>query len=167
MRAFALLALAAGALAGCLYTDPINSRPVIQDILTEQPVSRWDRPVTVDIVAMDPDGDSLAVSYRCDECPLAGNEATFTFRPVGPGMYTVVARAVDSLGAVGEAEKAIEVLNKSPEIRHIETTFSGGTQNPDDTYTLLTQLAFSVATDATPAGGGNWRTGWRAGPDGR
>ena len=62
--------LAATVLSGCFYTDPINQRPSIS-IHPAKPgeaVSRGERDVSFYAVTSDPDGDTVALSWRAYAC---------------------------------------------------------------------------------------------------
>src|SRR5215475_4299004 len=59
MRRFSLLA--ALAVGGCLYTDPVNQRPVIDQMAASPQPMRYDKLVTVVFDVYDPDGDDFTV----------------------------------------------------------------------------------------------------------
>src|SRR5262245_31442850 len=116
MRRFSLLAALAA--SGCLYTDPVNQRPVIDQMAASQP-TRYDQQVTVTFNAYDPDGDDFSVDIQVPgsrEFQTRGYEVIFLpFN--GPGQYHVIVSATDSLGASsGEREIIVDVPNMTPKI---------------------------------------------------
>jgi hypothetical protein len=97
-------------LVGCFYTDPINQRPSIS-IHRESlaPVHRNDL-VTLDAIAVDPDGDAVALQWRaygctqfaCDADPFdTGTDAEFTTHI--PTLRNDVSDELDSVHVVLEA----------------------------------------------------------------
>src|SRR5215831_12225651 len=65
MRRFGLLAALAA--SGCLYTDPINQRPVIDQMAASPQPTRYDQQVRVTFDAYDPDGDDFSVDAKVRE----------------------------------------------------------------------------------------------------
>jgi hypothetical protein len=117
MRRFSLLAALAA--SGCLYTDPINQRPVIDQMAASPQPTRYDQDVTVAFDVYDPDGDDFSVNARVLEVPLVvAGQYDLQFMPSnGPGQYTVVVSATDSLGASsGERRIVIDVPNMTPKV---------------------------------------------------
>jgi hypothetical protein len=152
MRRSTLAALAVAIGTGCVYTDPINQRPVVSRVLSEAELTRWDEPVTVDIEAYDPDGDTMTVGYTLTEMPdglsMAGESRTFTFMPSGPGEYRIVATATDSYGASGSLDARLTVPNQTPSILDITTLADPDNLEGDGRYQLLTALQFQVERSA-------------------
>src|SRR5262245_28209901 len=116
MRQFG--ALAALLLSGCVYTDPVNQRPVIDQMQVAPPPTRFDKDVVVTYDVYDPDGDDFDVHADVMEVSafMAGRYQ-LRFRPTGPGSYHVKVSATDSLGAdSGERQIIVEVPNMAPQV---------------------------------------------------
>src|SRR5262249_23208694 len=116
MRQF--VALAALLVSGCVYTDPVNQRPVIDQMQASPQPTRFDRDVTVTYDVYDPDGDDFDVHAHVVEVPaIIAGRFQMQFHPTGPGRYTVVVSATDSLGAdSGERQIIVDVPNMVPKV---------------------------------------------------
>src|SRR5215471_8235557 len=117
MRRFGLLAALAA--SGCLYTDPVNQRPVIDQMAALPQPTRYDQLVKVTFNAYDPDGDDFSVDIQVPgsrEFQTRGDEVDFMpFN--GPGQYHVIVSATDSLGASsGDRQLIVDVPNMTPKI---------------------------------------------------
>ena len=62
------LLIAALGLAGCFYTDPINQRPAISIRRESTDQVHRNDDIALDAVAIDPDGDAVALQWRAYAC---------------------------------------------------------------------------------------------------
>lgn len=102
---------------GCVYTDPINQRPVIESMQVQTPPTRYNARVTVTYDAYDPDGDDFVVNAQVAGTAAVTGYYQLSFTPDAPGTYDVVISATDSWGASsGEHHILVDVPNGTPQV---------------------------------------------------
>lgn len=175
------LILIPACLSGCFYTDPINQRPSL-DIHQVDPGSAVYRNTTLGFstIPMDPDGDSVAVTWRAYACtgidcdPVefdSGADTTFTVltpkvRTTGGVFDTlhIVLEARDVHGATAKPVQTLDlnVIDAPPTLalrKEARNTYVVGTDiglyakvgDADDGYAALDPLTWVVHGPPTMA----------------
>lgn len=144
-RAGLFLAIAATGLTGCLlYTDPINARPEVSDIMTADPIMMR-AAATFAAVARDPDGEPLTLRWAhlarpCAEVGAAEWAAAATW--AGPTVQVTPQRrdpfcvrvvATDPHGAEAARTRQFAPGNRAP-------TVQMGVEPGDGPYALYTSF---------------------------
>ena len=102
---------------GCVYTDPINQKPVIESMQVSPAPTRYKTPVRVIYDAYDPDGDDFVVSASVTGAVAVAGTYQLSFTPDAPGTYDVVVSATDSWGAgSGDHHILVDVPNMTPQV---------------------------------------------------
>ncbi|MEO9186833.1 MAG: hypothetical protein ABI467_25290 [Kofleriaceae bacterium] len=150
------LLVIASVLSGCFYTDPINQRPSIAIHQTVQgAITRGQRGIEFSAITNDPDGDSVAVTWRAYACISAtvgavcdpaefqsGADSTFTvlqvpYRNAAGNSFDTLELRLDGHDALGATAKPSQTLDL-----HL-----------DDAGPVVTMRADPrPAVDATPIG---------------
>jgi hypothetical protein len=126
---------------GCVYTDPINQKPVIDSMQVQQAPTRYKAPVTVTFDAYDPDGDDFVVNASVSGAAAVTAYYQLSFTPDAPGTYDVVISATDSWGAdSGEHHILVDVPNMKPQVGKVELTADAASVNTN-LYPLGTTFA--------------------------
>ncbi|MGB9596422.1 MAG: Ig-like domain-containing protein [Candidatus Poribacteria bacterium] len=79
---------------GCGGSD--NNPPIIENIIVSKSDIVPGEEVTIDVVANDPDGDSLTYSYETETGEIIGSEKSIQWKPNKEGIYVIKVTVCDS-----------------------------------------------------------------------
>jgi hypothetical protein len=141
-------------LVGCQRSSGINRIPAVAFVQPVEVTVPFGDPVVLEVRAEDSDGSVTLVTLAVDGEPLTTlTHAPYIveWHPVAPGTYTVVARAVDNLGAASLPATLTIIVTAAPATLNVVVTGEGIVTSTPEGMNCVSACsgAFETGSDIT------------------